>query len=79
MKFAGIVLLVASAAAESVKDWGTCLPTQTCLTATFKCCNLIAESWAAISATAPTNSIKGLMICADTASTTYGVIPASAD
>ena len=68
MKFAGIVMLVASAYAVDVVDYADCLPTSKCATATWKCCNLIASDFT-------TAATAGTMICADPASTNYGIIP----
>ena len=68
MKFAGIVMLVASVTAIDVPDYGDCLPSQKCKTATWKCCNLITSNWA-------TAAAAGTMICGDPSSTNYGIIP----
>ena len=69
MKFAGIVMLVASASAISIPDYMDCLPGQTCASATFKCCNLITSSFGTV-------ATAGTMICGDPTSG-YGIIPST--
>ena len=69
MKFAGIVILVASTSAISIPDYMDCLPGQTCTTSTFKCCNLITSTFGAV-------ATGGTMICGDPTSG-YGIIPST--
>ena len=69
MKFARIVMLVASSSAIGIPDYMDCLPGQTCTSSTFKCCNLITSTFGVI-------ATGGTMICGDPTSG-YGIIPST--